>query len=52
MLGFYLEIGMDPSGDFAGGAMAKVIDQGTSKLTSADRAALANYILSMPAIAP
>lgn len=52
MLGFYLEIGMDPSGDFAGGAMAKVIDQGTSKLTSADRAALANYILSVPAIAP
>ncbi len=51
MLAFYLEIGMDPSGDFAGGAMAGVIDQGMSKLTPADRAAIADYILSGPEIA-
>ena len=47
-LAFYLEIGMDPDGDFAGGAMAPVIDLGTSKLTSDDRRAVAEYILSLP----
>lgn len=47
-LSFYLEIGMTPSGDFAGGLMAKVIDQGTSRLTAKDRSALATYILSLP----
>ncbi|MCG6941571.1 MAG: cytochrome c [Thiohalocapsa sp.] len=51
MLAFYLEIGMDPSGDFAGGAMAHVIDEGTAKLTADDRAAIAEYILSLPPIA-
>jgi mono/diheme cytochrome c family protein len=50
MLAFYLEIGMDPDGDFAGGAMAHVIDVGTGKLTPADRAAIAEYILSLPAV--
>ncbi|MGB5831773.1 MAG: cytochrome c [Thiohalocapsa sp.] len=48
MLAFYLEIGMDPSGDFAGGAMAHVIDEGTGKLTAEDRAAIAEYILALP----
>src|SRR5699024_10985491 len=48
MLSFYLAIGMDPSGDFAGGAMADVIDQGTRHLTQADRHAIARYILSLP----
>jgi mono/diheme cytochrome c family protein len=51
MLAFYLEIGMDPSGDFAGGIMARVIDQGTARLTAADRAAIAKYILSLPPVA-
>lgn len=51
MLAFYLEVGMEPNGDFAGGAMAHVIDQGTGKLTDADRAAIAEYILSLPAAA-
>lgn len=50
MLAFYLEIGMDPSGDFAGGVMARVVDQGTSRLTAGDRSAIADYILSRPAI--
>lgn len=48
MLSFYLEIGMTPDGDFAGGIMAQVIDQGTSKLSSEDRSALATYIRSLP----
>ncbi len=50
MLAFYLEIGMEPDGDFAGGAMAHVVEQGTGKLTPADRAAIAEYILSLPPI--
>jgi mono/diheme cytochrome c family protein len=39
--------GMTPSGDFAGGGMAEVID-GTSKLTATDRHALAVYVRSLP----
>lgn len=50
MLAFYLEIGMDPDGDFAGGAMAHVIDVGTGKLSAEDRDAIAEYILSLPPI--
>ncbi len=49
-LSFYLEIGMTPGGDFAGGLMAKVVDHGTSRLTRADRDAIATYVLSLPAI--
>jgi len=50
MLSFYLETGMTPDGDFAGSLMADVIDQGTSKLTPEDRAAIATYVLSLPPI--
>ncbi len=50
MLSFYLEIGMDPKGDFAGSLMAKVIDKGTGKLTAKDRDAISTYILSLPAM--
>lgn len=46
----YLEIGMDPDGDFAGGAMAEVIDHTTGKLTPADRRAIAVFLKSLPAI--
>ena len=46
----YLEIGMDPDGDFAGGAMADVIDHTTGKLTSADRRAIAVFLKSLPAV--
>lgn len=49
MLVFYLDVGMDPDGDFAGGIMARVIDRGTARLSAADRAAIAEYILSLPA---
>jgi mono/diheme cytochrome c family protein len=46
----YLAMGMDRDGDFAGGAMASVIDQGTGHLTDADRQAIAAYIRSLPPI--
>jgi hypothetical protein len=43
----FLGDGMNPAGDFAGGAMADVI-RNTSLLSHADRAAMANYIVSLP----
>jgi mono/diheme cytochrome c family protein len=43
----FLDSGMNPSGDFAGGAMAEVV-QNTSLLSAADRAAIAAYIASLP----
>ena len=45
----YLEMGMDPDGDFAGSAMAEVIRNTTSKLTKADRRAVAVYLKDLPA---
>ncbi len=45
----YLESGMTPDADFAGGAMAEVIDNGLRFLTDADRLAIAVYLESMPA---
>ncbi len=44
---FYLEIGMRPDGDFAEGAMAKIIDRGTSRLPAEDRLAIATYLKSL-----
>lgn len=46
---FFLEIGMLPDGDFAGGGMAAVIDDNTSLLTPADRNAIAVYLQSLAA---
>ena len=46
----YLESGMDPDGDFAGSLMAEVVNGATSKLTAADRKAIAVYLKSLPAI--
>jgi mono/diheme cytochrome c family protein len=43
----FLGDGMNPAGDFAGGAMTEVI-RNTSKLGAADRAAIAAYIASLP----
>lgn len=45
---FYLKIGMRPDGDFAGGEMAKVIENATSKLSDGDRLAIATYLKSLP----
>jgi mono/diheme cytochrome c family protein len=43
----FLDGGMMPSGDFAGGAMADVI-RSTSLLSAEDRAAIANYVAALP----
>ena len=43
----FLDGGMMPSGDFAGGAMADVI-RSTSLLSPEDRAAIANYVAALP----
>jgi len=43
----YLADGMNPAGDYAGGAMAEVI-RNTALLSDADRAAIAAYIASLP----
>jgi mono/diheme cytochrome c family protein len=44
---YYLEIGMEPSGDFVGGSMGEVVEN-TSKLTAQDRQAIAAYIKALP----
>ena len=46
----YLQSGMTPDGDFAGGAMAEVIEEGTSELSAADLAAVVLYLRSVPAL--
>jgi len=43
----FLNDGMTPSGDFAGGAMTEVI-RNTSLLSANDRAAIAAYVVSLP----
>jgi mono/diheme cytochrome c family protein len=45
----FLEIGMLPDGDFAGGRMSAVIDDSTGKLTPADRRAIVTYLQALPA---
>jgi mono/diheme cytochrome c family protein len=47
---YYLETGATPDGDYAGDAMAEIIDNSTSRLTSDDRRAIAIYIKSLPAV--
>ncbi|BAV33648.1 cytochrome C [Sulfuricaulis limicola] len=47
---YYLETGATPDGDFAGDAMAEIIDNSTSQLTGDDRRAIAVYIKSLPAV--
>lgn len=43
----YLSSGMTPGADFAGGEMAVVIDESTSRLTPEDRAAIATFVKSL-----
>ena len=45
----FLDDGMNPAGDFAGGGMADVVAN-TAQLSDADRAAIATYIASLPPI--
>jgi mono/diheme cytochrome c family protein len=46
---YLLETGDTPEGDSVGSTMKKVIDN-TSKLSAEDRAAMANYLKSLPAV--
>lgn len=46
----YLDLGMDPDGDFAGGPMGDVISEGTSHLSDEDRRALVVYLLALEPI--
>lgn len=48
-LAYYLETGMTPDGDFAGDAMAEVVD-GLKHLTPDDLRAIASYVFSLPPI--
>lgn len=45
---YFLKTGFLPDGDVAGAAMAEVIEDGTSHLTDADRAAIAVYLRALP----
>jgi mono/diheme cytochrome c family protein len=45
----FLDDGMTPSGDYAGGVMAEVI-RNTSLLGADDRAAIATYVMSLPPV--
>lgn len=45
---YFLDIGMLPDGDFAGGAMSEVIEDSTAHLTRGDRMAIAVYLKSLP----
>ncbi len=46
----YLESGLLPDGDYAGGLMSEVIDEGLQHLTDQDRKAIAVYLKSLPPI--
>ncbi|SMF86482.1 Cytochrome c, mono-and diheme variants [Azospirillum oryzae] len=47
-LTLFLETGLTPDGDVAGGAMGEVVRNTTSKLTADDRAAIAAYLKTVP----
>lgn len=49
-LASYLESGQMPDGDTAGSLMAEVIDNGLHSLSKDDLAAIAEYVVSLPAI--
>lgn len=46
----YLETGAKPDGDYAGDAMAEVIDNNLKYLTKEDRRAIAMYVLAQPPV--
>ncbi|MBT5415415.1 MAG: c-type cytochrome [Rhodospirillaceae bacterium] len=49
-LDFFLSLGMLPDGDVTGDVMYEVIEHGTSKLTAADREAIAVFLQALPPI--
>jgi len=50
-IAFYLQAGVSPDGEFAGSLMGEVVANATSKLTAADRAAIAAYLKWVPPVA-
>jgi mono/diheme cytochrome c family protein len=48
-IAYFLESGQTPDGDSAGGSMVRVI-RNTSQLSEQDRAAIAEYIVSLPPV--
>src|SRR3954464_10968328 len=48
-IAYFLETGLTPDGDTAGGSMARVI-RNISQLSSEDRAGIANYLKSLPPV--
>lgn len=44
----FFELGMTPEGDFVGGHMASVVDEGTAQLTAAEREALVDWLAAIP----
>ena len=48
-IAYFLETGQTPDGDSAGGSMARVI-RNLSQLSEADRAAIADYVKSLPPV--
>jgi mono/diheme cytochrome c family protein len=48
-IAYFLETGETPDGDSAGGSMVRVI-KNTSQLSSEDRAAIAEYLKSLPSV--
>jgi mono/diheme cytochrome c family protein len=49
-LATYLGTGLAPDGDSAGGLMAETIDNGLKDLSKDDLAAIAEYVMSLPAV--
>ena len=49
-LAYYLETGATPDGDYAGGLMAEVIDNGLRYLEKDDMSAIVTYLRQLPAI--
>ena len=47
-IAFFLQLGVMPDGDVAGGAMEDVIREGTGHLSEIDRKAIAAYLKSLP----
>jgi mono/diheme cytochrome c family protein len=47
---FYLSLGVDPDGDYAGSLMAEVIEDGTAKLSEADLRAIVTYLRTIPPV--
>jgi len=49
-IAFALQTGILPDGDVLGGAMAEVVEDATSHLSADDLGAIAEYLLSLPAL--